>query len=565
MESIGRDVTNQQLLEEELRSSRAQLQAIFDNAAVGIVISDRAGNYHFINRHATETIGYSQQEIYQLQLSQLVHPDDLEALFLERQQLFDGTISSFRCERRYLHKNGSIIIWVDVAATPLYNQQGEIDTLLAVLMDVTDRKTMEEDIRQINAELEQRVAQRTADIQQARQEVQRSRDLLRIIFDTMEDSLVLLDQHGTVLAANQPAARLLERPLESILQQPWESLCHLPPIPGEQVLQSEQSPAPHRIFPSLWILDTLRGGGQYERCEQFITRDGVVCMLDIKALPVFQQGESDGCPAVIEQMVLHMADITERMQLESLLVENERLATIQQLAQIVAHEVNSPLQVIMNALEMIEGEDQQTSTDFLRAALNEIERIGRIVHQLKDIQKLPDTTKTSVDINQLIEQVLLLLSGNLASNNIRVECLLASNLPLICAKAGDLHQVLLNIIMNANEAMEAKNGGVLRVRTAPSGECFFSAETLSLHNQRFNSRISSHLIIEIADTGIGIPQSLQEEVFAMAFTTKARGTGVGLFLSRKIIAQHGGEIHLVSQPGSGTTVTISLPYEGTLV
>jgi hypothetical protein len=826
VESIGRDVTSQQELLEQLHASRAQLQAIFDNAAVGIVISDRAGNYHFVNRHATETIGYSQQEIYQLQLTQLVHPDDLEALFFERQHLFDGSISTYRCERRYLHKDGSII-WVDVAARPLYNQQGEIDTLLAVLVDITDRKTMEENIHQINAELEQRVVQRTADIQQANLELQqanerlayyaylvesvsdaiistdtdlrikswnraaqrlygwqadevlgkhvtsilqtifpedsamtwqqeywsgevqqrhkdgsllvvqmsvsalrnpaneyigivaikrditaqkhaeeqvrfqsyllsaigqaviattldgtiiywnqaaeklygwsqeeaigqttlslltgsseaiveqgceimqqlnqgeawsgefyvthrdgerfpvlvtdvpfhdkdgnltgiigvstditerkkaeqdlqrayvqlqetndllqRSRDLLRIIFDTIEDSLVLLDRHGIVLAANQPAARLMERPLEAILQQPWESLCHLPPLHGEQVLQSEQSPAPHRIFPCLWILDTLQGGSQYERCEQFITRDGVVCMLDIKALPVFQQRESDDRPAVIEQMVLHMADITERMQLESLLVENERLATIQQLAQIVAHEVNSPLQVVMNALEIIEGEDQQTSAEFLRVALNEIERIGRIVHQLKDIQKLPDTTKTPVDINRLIEQVLLLLSGKLASNNIRVECLLANNLPLICAKAGDLHQVLLNIIMNASEAMEAKNGGILRVRTAMSGGYFFSAETLNVHKQRFDTPIPSYLMIEIVDTGIGILQSLQEQVFAMAFTTKTQGMGVGLFISRKIIAQHGGEIHLTSQPGSGTTVTIKLPYEGTQV
>jgi PAS domain S-box-containing protein len=133
------DITERKQMEQELHESKAHLQAIFDNAAVGIVVGDASGRSTFVNQYAASAIGYTVDEFAQLSVFELVHPDEVEAMKMDLRQLINGQQSTYRRLRRYRHKNGSYL-WIDISTTALRNAQGDIISLIVVLTDITEHK-----------------------------------------------------------------------------------------------------------------------------------------------------------------------------------------------------------------------------------------------------------------------------------------------------------------------------------------------------------------------------------------------------------------------------------------
>ncbi len=142
---ITQDVTERKHMEQELRQKQTRLQAIFDSAGVGIVIGDAAGHYTFINPYALTMIGYTADEFYQLSPLSLTHPDELHRARHTLQQILRGEIPGYREERRYRHKDGHYI-WTDASVTATYNDQGQLESILSVMVDITERKHIEEEL-----------------------------------------------------------------------------------------------------------------------------------------------------------------------------------------------------------------------------------------------------------------------------------------------------------------------------------------------------------------------------------------------------------------------------------
>jgi two-component system NtrC family sensor kinase len=223
------------------------------------------------------------------------------------------------------------------------------------------------------------------------------------------------------------------------------------------------------------------------------------------------------------------------------LIQSAKLAATGQLAASIAHEINNPLQAVQSCVYLIaDGAPQDDpNVKYVDIAREELDRIARIVGRMLDFHHPGTEARQATDVNDLIENVLALAHKRLQHSNILVQTDLTPNLPKIQAVGDHIKQVLLNLFLNALEAMP--QGGTLQVQTA------------SLHPT------DKWVTISIQDDGIGIGQEDLTHLFEPFYTTKSSGTGLGLSISYDIVAQHGGKIEVESEPGRGTTFTIRLP------
>jgi len=273
-----------------------------------------------------------------------------------------------------------------------------------------------------------------------------------------------------------------------------------------------------------------------------------------------------------DRIVLHVVDVTEQLQLEMVMVENMRLSTSSKLVATVAHEVNTPLQTILTSLIMMRHAKKEQRERFLTLAQDEIERVGTILEELKDLYRAdPEAEPELVNINSVIERVLHLTAGKMVKQHIHVHHNLAEGLPAMKGHHGKLTQVFLNLVINAIDAMP--NGGLLRIHTRnalpspipPNGSPLLPPAAIEenipmTHIQKQDIDFPG-VIVEIADTGEGIAPDIQMNIFEPFFTTRESGSGLGLTVVRKIVADHGGVVSLRSQPGEGSIFTVRLPYQ----
>ncbi|HMM26923.1 MAG: ATP-binding protein [Chloroflexota bacterium] len=220
------------------------------------------------------------------------------------------------------------------------------------------------------------------------------------------------------------------------------------------------------------------------------------------------------------------------------LIRAEKLAALGRMAAGIAHEVNNPLQPILNCLEVaIEDTENGTQPDpeILRVAENEVQRIKSIVSRLLDFARPGNTDQSLVDLPALVGEVLLLTSKQLERAGVRIAQRLYAA-PMIPGSPTQLKQVLLNLVLNAMEAMP--DGGDLEV--------MLYAE-------------NGGAVISVRDTGIGMDAETVAQIFDPFYSTKGEGTGLGLAVTYGIVEGHGGTIQVESQPGQGARFTIWLP------
>jgi len=244
-------------------------------------------------------------------------------------------------------------------------------------------------------------------------------------------------------------------------------------------------------------------------------------------------------------IILICNDITERRRAERLLVEREKLAVVGQLATSIAHEINNPLEAVLNLIYLIrESDSLELAKEFAAKAEEEIQRAAKIASNTLQFHK-HQTKPTAISVVTLVESVLVLFKGKLASAKIVVEFEHRDQPELVCF-AGEIRQIVVNLIRNALEAMPT--GGRLRVRVRHSTDWRTDEPGVR---------------ITIADTGVGMSKETRRRVYEPFFTTKGtQGTGLGLWVTATILAKHRGSMHLRSKTGSvasGTAFTLIFP------
>lgn len=521
------DITQRKQTEETLRISEERLKLALYALDDGLWDWDIVKDEVYFSPRWVETLGYHPDELKHPTdvWNKLVHPDDVSQVLQALRDHLEGRTPVYTTERRLRTKSGDWIWILDQGKVVAYDAHGNPTRMTGAHKDITERKHAEQALTRAFARLED-----------LNKRLRRSHDMVQALLEGLNDGLVLLDNAGCILTVNQSLASMFNSTPSKLVGRSWADLCY-----------NENNTL---LFPGEQALLTLCDGRARRQREGYTTPDGRTYILDVQTLPLLNADQS------VDQVILHVVDVTERVHLETLQIENERFAASGKLAATVAHEVNTPLQAIQTFLYLADQPDEQQRQRYLKLAGEEIERISRIVHQLLDLYRPPQKTLRSLDINALIERVLLLTGSTLTRHGIDVEYDLAPDLPLFWGDPDLLTQVLLNLILNAVAAMP--DGGRLWFRTCVDTNQVVGTPLLPLSGMSHPDP-SKCVVIQIRDTGCGIGPDILPRIFEPFFTSRPDGSGLGLTVSRRIIAQHGGTINVESTPGVGTTFTIVFP------
>ena len=356
--------------------------------------------------------------------------------------------------------------------------------------------------------LERRVADRTRALEHARA-------FTELLLDSVERWVLVVDREGRIVKANAEAYRRFG-----------------PELVGMRYAQALGGADPARACPIEQTFET----GRPSSAEQPWTIDGAH---EIVALETYPMHAGDGH---VDTVVQIGRVVTEERAQQAQMVHNEKMAAFGMLAAGVAHDIGNPLASIKSQLRLTRDDgDPARARATLAVVEREVDRIARLIRELVDFSRRRRDAVILVSVNQVVEDVTHLLSHDPRARNVRVEMQLGQGLPGVRAREDDLVQVLLNLGINALDALP--DGGHVRYTTAA---------------------VDGRVEVQVADDGAGIPAEVHDRVFLPFFTTKAagRGTGLGLFVSRGIAERLGGALRLEATGPGGTVFALVLPAAG---
>jgi two-component system NtrC family sensor kinase len=353
-----------------------------------------------------------------------------------------------------------------------------------------------------------------------RQQLLHSRNTLRALFDSSPTSIYIVDRDYTLVAINRSRADLAGEPPQKLVGR----RCH-------QALFDQD-----KICQGCLVGETLSDGRHTRRIERRRNPTRETAELEISTYPIFD--EAGG----VVQAFLFEEDVTERRQLEASLVQAEKMAAVGQLAAGVAHEINNPLTAILANAQLLQRElppDDLDQGDMAETIIQAAERASQSVRNLLDFSRPEHAELTPTDLNDTIRRTLILIRHELLAMSIDLTFDPDEDLPPVNGNRDQLQSLWLNLIVNAKQAIEPRQGEI-RITSRRTGDA---------------------VRVTIDDTGHGIQPDQLAHIFEPFYTTKEpdRGTGLGLSICHRIVTQHGGQIQVSSQPGTGTQFTVTLP------
>lgn len=522
------DITANKKAEEELAFNEERLRLATDLADVGFWDVDCLRGELFWPPRVKAMFGISPDvPVTMVDFFQGLHPEDREAT---TQAYADATDPDRRAlydvEYRTIGKEDGLIRWVAAKGRGIFDENGRCLRILGTAMDVTARKYTEEELYKLNASLEQRVAERTVELNEAQRR-------FRGIFDSALQFMALLTPSGTVVEVNQTAMT-------------WSQI-----EPGEIIGRPFWLAAPMRGNPQLQqaVLDGIRraAAGETVREEHEMRgADEVRAQIDFSLKPIFGD---DGHPA---WLVAEGRDITELKRTQDALRQSQKLEAIGQLTGGVAHDFNNLLTIIRSSTDLLRKRnlDEERRRRYIDAIADTVDAASRLTSQLLAFARRqalkPEIFDPAKRIRSVAEMLRSLVGG-------RIEVLTEFECPdcFIEADPGQFETAVVNIALNARDAMDGEGRLSFKV-----------SETDAIPAIRRHAGTEGRYVaIEIADTGLGIPSDNIDAIFEPFFTTKEIGKGTGLGLSQVygFVKQSGGNVRVESEVGRGTAITLYLP------
>ncbi|MGB9604920.1 MAG: PAS domain S-box protein [Bryobacteraceae bacterium] len=464
-----------------------------------VVITDVQGNIEYVNPKFTELTGYAREEVYgrnpRILKSGHTPPEEYERLW---QTILAGR--QWRGEFLNRKKNGELY-WESALISPVTDAGGRITHFIAIKQDITERKRFERELRQANA-------------------------TLRTVIETSPLAICTLDARGCVRSWNAAAQRIFGWKAEEVMGR------LLPVVPDELGV----------LFWSQF--EESRRGGDFRNLQgPALRKDGRPLQVEIWGAPLRQ---ADG---VTGGVLLLFADVTERKWLEAQLREAQKMEAIGRLAGGVAHDFNNLLTIISGYGELLLSQVDENLREDVRAILEGAERATAITRQLLALSRRQVTQPRVLDLNAIIlgmEKILRRAIGE----DVKLELALRPSLWPVKADPAQLEQVLLNLAVNARDAMP--RGGRLVITTANCSRTEAAA---------LNLPAGQYVRLTVRDTGQGMDPEACRRIFEPFFSTKPseKNVGLGLAIVYGIVKQSGGEIFVDSRPGEGSVFTIYLP------
>jgi two-component system, cell cycle sensor histidine kinase and response regulator CckA len=501
---IALDVTHTERVEEELRRSEQRFRCLVENGTdmIGVLTADFRLRYASPSVHAI--LGYTPEELTSANAVALVHPDDRADALAALSRIRRNSRLMPTLAVRVRHRDGSYRT-VEVKARNLLDDPA-MDGIVLNARDVTERMQVQEALRESN-------------------------EALTALITASPVAILALDANGRVTMWNPAAERMFGWLEDDVLG-------------GALPILPEEGREAHRAR-----LATTLAGRSYTGAEIVgRRRDGSAIDVSLSAAPLRDgAGRVKGVVAVIE-------DLSPRKQLEQRLLHSQKMEAIGRLAGGIAHDFNNLLTAITgHAQILLEGIPEE---DPARADLNEIDRAaGRaaaLTRQLLAFSRKQVLQPTVLDVNGLVTGLERMLR-RLIGADIELSTQIDPATGRIRADPGQIEQVLMNLVVNARDAMP--HGGTLAIETA--NQTVRADDPMT----QDGAEPGEYVRITISDTGIGMDPETLTRIFEPFFTTKeaGRGTGLGLSTVYGIVNQSGGHIRVQSEPGQGTLFRVFLP------
>jgi PAS domain S-box-containing protein len=543
---VLKDVTERKRAEEKYRT-------LVSNVQEGVFISTPQGRFLDFNNALMRILGFEDRdELLSVDIPSIfVNQSDRERL---KKLLQDhGSVADFEYEVR--RKDGEVRTMLE-SSIAVRDSAGSMTALQGFLLDITDRKRAEQEIRRRNRELLvlNSIGQTLTESMDLNDSIQRTLRQMAELFNLDASSLYLVEQSSQTLRRIAAVGYRSDagKQLSGVVLQP-ELLHHIKalratflstqglPLPAalREVLRKEGLISSFVVI--LWSKDRVIGGlvvGS-RSFREFSPAD--VNLL----IAVGSQISSAIDRTMLYEETRQAYDNLRRTQEQ--LLHSEKMAAVGQLISGVAHELNNPLTAILGYSQLLTSTGQLSSQgmEYSDKLYKQAQRTHRIVQNLLSFARQHKPERVPVQLNQILEDTLALRDYDLRMSNIRVHFNLAPDLPSTAADPHQLQQVFLNLVNNAVDAiLEESKDGDLWVRTEAKGD---------------------NLIVEFTDNGPGVKDA--SRVFDPFYTTKpvGKGTGLGLSICYGIVTEHGGSIRVRNVQPRGAAFTIELPYQSVAV
>ncbi|SFK59155.1 ATP-binding protein [Methylocapsa palsarum] len=504
-------------LRRQAQFERERVEAILASISDGFLTVDRDWRFTYVNAAAERILGQPYKDLIGTNFWEEYPASRGAAPEADFRRAMSERISvSFEIYYTPWRK------WFDVRANP--SQDGG---LAVFVQDVTQRRQVEDALRSLNETLELQVAQRTS-------ELQAKESRLRTIFETSFIYQGLLDLDGKLIDANATSLQGIAATLKDVAGKAFWKTPWFTGTPGV-------SEKVRRAIP-------IAAGGENVREEIHVNLPvGGWRSFDFQMRPV--RDEQGGVVAIVPEAV----EITERRKIEEALRQSQKMEALGQLTGGIAHDFNNLLTGIMGSLEMIgrklEGRESEGVDRYIAAATACSQRAAALTHRLLAFARRQSLDTKAQDVNSLVRGLEDLLKGTLGEN-IVLEIDLMDGLWLALTDAHQLESAILNLVINARDAMP--DGGRLMLRTANRQVGSTSAPIQG------DLEPGEFVLVEVTDTGAGMSKEVIAKAFDPFFTTKpiGQGTGLGLSMIYGFIKQSDGHVFLNSEPGVGTTVSL---------
>ena len=509
-ESLERRAAQERKTEQSLRESEELFRALSTSSPLGIFMADVDGQRTYVNPRY--------REIHKLSLAACLgegwvatlHADDRERV-LNQWRTFVREGGEYCPEARIITADGRIR-WAQARAARMIAEDGSLRGFVGTIEDITERKRAEEALRQ-------------------------SEQRYRSLIETARDAIFTLSVQGVLTSLNPAFEAITGWPASDWIGKPFGPLVH----PDDLSLATQMVA---RVLageaPPFYELRICSKGGHYVAGEFTVT-------------PQIQGGIVVGLLGIAR-------DITERKQLEEQLHQAQKMEAIGRLAGGVAHDFNNILTAINGYSELLSR--SMDESDPHRRYIEEISKAGNraasLTRQLLAFSRKQVLQPLVLDLNTIVADIEKMLH-RLIGEDIELKTIRCEGLGSVKADPGQIEQVILNLAVNARDAMP--NGGKLTIETANV--------TFGDDREKLTADIKpgEYVMLAIKDTGVGMTDEIKNHLFEPFFTTKPKGKGTGLGLATcfGIVKQSGGHITVDSQPGSGTTFAIYLRRVGETV
>jgi PAS domain S-box-containing protein len=505
-------------LEQRSQPSEFHLGTVID-AIPGLVWSALPdGHLEFCSRGWLDYTGMSLEEVRGKEFATLIHPQE-KADFVEKWGTALAHGHSFQTEARIRRADGCDR-WFLIRALPLRQANGSIHRWYGTNVEIEDLKRAQEEI---------------TERKRAEEQLLESETRFQVMADTAPVLIWMTGTDGLCNYFNKPWLEFTGRTMEQEVGTGWTEGVHPDDLQGcfDVFLPAFHAQKPFRMEYRL-----RRADGEY----RWVIESGI---------PRYAGGEFAGyIGSNIDITDLkRAAEERERLrQVKSELAHVNRVTTMGELAASIAHEIKQPISAAhTNAKTCLRwlGRDEPDIEEAREAVLRivqDVTRASEIISRIRGLFKQGESERASLDVNEVIGEMISLLRSEAGRHAISVHAELAPELPKVNADRVQLQQVLMNLMLNGIEAIsEGKAEGQLTIRSQRNPEDL--------------------VLISVSDTGVGLPPDRADKVFDAFFTTKPQGTGMGLSLSRSIIEAHGGRLWATGNPDRGATFQFTLPAE----